>query len=154
MGGYGAISLALAYPDVFAAAASHSGVLAPMRGTSRREVPTESFSLDALRSSYGDALWSLFAGPFGSDSAGLAARDPGRLAARLQSRNPRMMPALRADCGTGDGLLEQNRFFRDSMQRLGIPLEYAEQDGGHSWDYWRRHAPASAAWLATRLSVP
>ena len=30
MGGYGAISLALAYPDVFAAAASHSGVLSPL----------------------------------------------------------------------------------------------------------------------------
>src|SRR5215207_2344427 len=30
MGGYGAVSLALAYPDVFSAAASHSGVLSPL----------------------------------------------------------------------------------------------------------------------------
>src|SRR6185503_1468477 len=30
MGGYGALSLALHYPDVFSAAASHSGVVSPM----------------------------------------------------------------------------------------------------------------------------
>jgi S-formylglutathione hydrolase FrmB len=154
MGGYGAISLALAYPDVFSAAASHSGVLAPARGTVRRDVDPARFSLDELRQSYGPALFALTAPAFGSDSLAWAARDPARLAARLQSRDPERMPALRADCGTGDLLLNQNRAFRDAMLSLGIPLDYFEHAGAHTWDYWRRHAAASAAWLATRLSVP
>jgi S-formylglutathione hydrolase FrmB len=153
-GGYGAIALALAYPDVFSAAASHSGVLAPSRGGRRSEVPGNRFDLDSLRASYAPWLWALHSPVFGKDSVSWAARDPGLLATRLLKRRPQLMPALYVDCGTEDFLLMQNRAFRDVLRNGSIQLSYVEHSGGHTWGYWRGHAPESAAWLAARLAVP
>lgn len=152
MGGYGAIALALTYPDVFSAAASHSGVLAPSEGGGRAPVPGDRFDLGALKASWG--LWSILEPVFGKDSVGWASRDPAVLASRLRKRSPQSMPALFVDCGTEDLFLHQNRSFRDALGILGVPLHYREHPGSHTWDYWRRHAAESAAWLAARLTVP
>jgi S-formylglutathione hydrolase FrmB len=154
MGGYGAIALSLSYPDVFSAAASHSGVLAPARGGGRIPVPDGRFDFDSLKASYSAWLWGLQLPVFGKDSAAWAARDPADLAARLRRTRPELMPALYVDCGTEDFLLPQNRAFRDAIRDSGGQLVYEEYAGSHSWDYWRRHAGESAAWLAARLTVP
>lgn len=154
MGGYGAVALALAYPDVFSAAASHSGLLAPARGGGRRAVPAQPFDLDSLRASWAPGLWALLPQVFGKDSVGWAARDPAILATRLRRKQPGMMPALYVDCGVDDFLLPQNRAFRDAIQASGGPLVYQEYPGSHTWDYWRQHAAESASWLAARLAVP
>jgi S-formylglutathione hydrolase FrmB len=154
MGGYGAISLALAYPDVFSAAASHSGVLAPVQGGGRAPAPAGRFNLDSLRASWTPALWATIRPIFGSDSAAWAAREPSMLAARLRRSHPEMIPALYVDCGTDDFLLSQNRYFRDAIRASGGQLMYQEFPGTHSWDYWSRYVAGSAAWLAARLAVP
>jgi putative tributyrin esterase len=154
MGGYGAISLALGYPDVFSAAASHSGVLAPSKGGGRLVVPEKRFDYDSLRASWSTGLWALMPGPFGKDSVGWAARDPANLEARLRARRPALLPALFVDCGTEDFLLPQNRAFRDAVRSSGGQLQYREHPGSHTWDYWRKHASESATWLAARLTVP
>lgn len=154
MGGYGAVTLALSYPDVFAAAASHSGVLMPARGGGRVNIAAGRFDIDSLRVSWSPGLWALVAPVFGKDSVGWAARDPARLAVRLRARRPDMMPALYVDAGTEDFLLHQNRFFRDAILASGGQLSYREYPGSHSWDYWRKHAAASVSWLAARLTVP
>jgi putative tributyrin esterase len=154
MGGYGAIALALAYPDVFSAAASHSGVLTPALGTSSAPVPLERFDIDRLRTSYGRGLFAVTSPAFGRDSTGWASRDPGHLASRLRARNPQLMPAIYVDCGTEDFLLAQNRSFRDRAGASLGQFTYREHPGGHTWDYWRQHAAESATWLAARLTVP
>jgi len=154
MGGYGAVALSLAYPDVFSAAASHSGVLAPARGSARATVSEGTFTLDAIRASYSERLWPLLSPVFGKDSVSWASRDPAQLAARLLRRHKELMPALRIDCGVDDPFLVQSRAFRDALQRLGVQHEYAEYRGSHTWDYWRVHGAESAAWLAARLTVP
>src|SRR5687767_11461230 len=119
MGGYGAITLALAYPDVFSSAASHSGVLAPARGGGRSPVPAQRFDLEALRASWAPGLWAIASPVFGKDSVGWAARDPARLAMRLRNSRPQMLPSLYVDCGTEDFLLHQNRAFRDAIVSSG-----------------------------------
>ena len=154
MGGYGAISLALSYPDVFSAAASHSGVLAPAKGGGRIVVPGNRFDYDSVRASYSAGLWALMPGAFGKDSVGWAARDPATLVRRLRARRPALMPSLFVDCGTEDYLLPQNRAFRDAVLSSGGQLQYREHAGSHTWDYWRKHAAESATWLAARLTVP
>jgi S-formylglutathione hydrolase FrmB len=152
MGGYGAMTLALRYPDVFAAAASHSGVLAPLLAGPRpyaapaRWAPT----VDSLRVLYG-RYWTTLPLAMGRDTAAWWARDPARLAARVRRERPALLPALYADVGTGDGLLGQNRAFRDALAALGVPLAYAEWPGAHTWDYWRAHVGESLAWLAARV---
>jgi S-formylglutathione hydrolase FrmB len=154
MGGYGAIALALSYPDVFSAAASFSGVLSPARGTGAVGAPTGRFDFDSLRKTYPPWLWTLIQPAFGKDSASWAARDPALLAARLHSRRPDMMPNLFVTCGTEDFLLTQSRAFRDAFRALGGQLVYEEHAGSHSWDYWRHSAGHATAWLAARLAVP
>jgi S-formylglutathione hydrolase FrmB len=154
MGGYGAVTLAMAYPDVFSAAASHSGVLAPAVGSTRATVPAGRFELELIRASYRPGLWPIAAAVFGKDSVGWASRDPRQLAARLWQRRPELMPALMFDCGTDDPYVVQSRAFRDALVRLGVPHQYREHSGAHTWDYWRRHAAESASWLAARLTVP
>jgi S-formylglutathione hydrolase FrmB len=156
MGGYGAIALALAYPGTFAAAASHSGVLAPLElapgSIGRGAVPRPAADSAAYRR-LRERWMPIVRVVFGADSAAWLARDPATLAARLAATG-RPMPALYADAGTNDVYAAQNRAFRNAMQARGIPLTYREWPGGHTWDYWRAHVGESLAWLAARLAPP
>jgi len=158
MGGYGALSLALRYPEVFAAGASHSGVLAPLFAGPRPYAAPVRWapSVDSLRTLY-RGYWTTLPLAMGRDTAAWWARDPARLAARLvaearRRERPALLPALFADVGVDDGLLGQNRAFRDAMGALGVPLAYAEWPGAHTWSYWRAHVGESLAWLGGRLT--
>jgi len=131
MGGYGAMKLALACPDRFAAAASLSGALdiasrvKEAEGEWREELANIFGDLDALAGSENDLL---------------------HLAARLAASDaPR--PALYQWCGTEDGLYRDNLRFRDHARRLGLDLEYEEGPGGHTWDLWDRQIQRVLEWL-------
>jgi putative tributyrin esterase len=153
MGGYGAVSLALRYPGLFAAAASHSGVLSPRyAGPTPYASPTRyAATVDTIRRRYSPALWSLMRPVFGSDTIGWRARDPAVYARQLvSSRAP--LPALFVDVGRDDPFLEQNRALRADLTALGIPVKYAEWPGKHDWAYWRRHAVESLTWMAERIA--
>ncbi len=115
MGGYGAIKLALKYPDLFCAAASHSGAL----GFGRRVFDPSSEWHTVLGESPAGGLNDIFALAETIDHAKL--------------------PALRIDCGTDDFLLEENRALQDHLTALNIPHEYEEHPGNHDWAYWNDH---------------
>lgn len=153
MGGYGAISLALRYPDVFAAAASHSGVLSPRyAGLAPYAPPTRyAATIDTIRARYAPALWALMHPAFGRDTAGWRARDPAVYARHLAASGARA-PTLFVDVGREDPFLEQNRAFRADVTALGIPIRYAEWPGKHDWAYWRAHVVESLRWMAERIA--
>ncbi|MGI9075825.1 MAG: alpha/beta hydrolase [Gemmatimonadaceae bacterium] len=155
MGGYGAVTLALRYPDVFAAAASHSGVLSPLYGGPRPFSPPVRYATDmqALRAGWG-RLWPWMYPAFGKDTAGWAARDPARIARRLAAaRQP--MPELRFDSGQDDKLvIDGNRALHAELSAWGIEHRYIELPGAHDWDYWRLHVPESLTWLAAIIGAP
>ncbi len=161
MGGFGAVTLALAYPDVYSAAASHSGVLAPAL-LGPRPLPVGATAGDLqwartpaeLRQAAGDMRFTRwFAPKFGTDTIGWYARDPGRLVQRLQVAGT-TVPALFFDGGVDDVYLEQNRAFAATLRALGVAHEYREPRGGHTWDYWRAQLPSSLAWLLQRVAAP
>lgn len=120
MGGYGAVKLALKYPQMFCAATSHSGaLLGPLERPEDRpkEIAPNVAEFEAV---FGTAYLG------GED-------DPVALA----SKCPRdQRPALRIDCGTSDFLLNQNRKFHAHLESLGYTHEYEEFPGGHEWAYW------------------
>jgi putative tributyrin esterase len=153
MGGYGAVSLALLYPDVYAAAASHSGVLAPLVGHVAPHAGNPLHARDAadLQRRTGP-LWRTMGPAFGRDTTGWWARTPARLLERLAARDRGAIPALWIDVGTADPFLAQSRDFRATLTRLGVPHEYRENPGAHDWPYWRRHVAGSLPWLAARLA--
>jgi S-formylglutathione hydrolase FrmB len=151
MGGYGAMTLALAYPDVFRAAASHSGVLSPRLRVGA--VPTDparyAGTVDELAAA-ARQLWRSQRPAFGPDTLGWRARDPQQLAARLAARVQRgdaRYPALQFDSGVDDVWAPHNRDFAASLTRLGVPHRYTEYPGAHTWSYWRTHLPESLAFL-------
>ena len=130
MGGYGAFKLALRRPDMFAAAASLSGVMdaAAMfheEGEDwHRELATIFGSADELRGGGAD----LFA-----------------LATNVAASKTR--PKLYQCCGASDPLLEENRRFRSHAKRLKLPLTYREGPGGHTWEYWDTMIERVVKWL-------
>ena len=153
MGGYGAVSLALAYPDVFSAAASHSGTLSLLvvGADSASESPRLAEDLEGLRRWWGERLWVMLEPVFGRDVAGWQARDPSTLVRRLRARGE-PVPALWVDVGVGDRYLPQSRHFAASLEQAGVPVTYTEHSGRHDWAYWRAHVPESLSWLGARIS--
>ena len=147
MGGYGAVKLALKYPEVFRAAASHSGALA--RPHEREPVYA------------GSEMHRVFGGNPGggpNDIYALAERFADRAQSGSKSgkeaagqRETTAKPALRIDCGTEDSLLDGNRTFHRHLENLGYAHEYEEHPGGHDWVYWDRQVQAAIRFFARAL---
>jgi S-formylglutathione hydrolase FrmB len=126
-GGDAALNLAFKHPELFSACGGHSGdyVLEKGLGT------------------------SAFLGP-----------EPG--ATRLLEENSvslyveRIVPQLRRqriyfDCGTSDESIGHNRAFHRALESLGVPHEYHEFQGSHTWSYWGRHLRESLLAVAGAL---
>jgi S-formylglutathione hydrolase FrmB len=151
MGGYGAVTLALEHPDRFVAAASHSGVLAPLYAGPHPFAPPlrTQTSVDSLRVGWG-GMWRAIAPAFGPTIASWEAREPAQLARRLKATG-QPVPDLFVDVGTEDHLADQSRAFHAELSGLGIPHAYAEWPGKHDWKYWHAHVGESLRWLADRV---
>jgi len=152
MGGYGAVSIALEHPDVFSAAASHSGVLSPLyagphpfSGPARYHT-----SIDSLAAGW-RGMWGAIASAFGGTIAAWAGRDPAHLVRRLHATGG-PVPALFIDVGAQDGLVDQSRALHAELTTLGIAHDYAEWPGKHDWKYWHAHVGESLRWLAARIA--
>jgi len=152
MGGYGAVSLALRYDDVFSAAASHSGVLAPLLATSGA-AKGEATDVDSLRARWIAGLWPALRLAFGGrDLYGWTARDPARMAKRALARGAKL-PPLMIDTGVNDPFTPQSRAFVAAARALGERVTYHEWPGAHDWDYWRAHVGESLAWLSSQIAT-
>lgn len=151
MGGYGAMTLALAYPHVFSAAASHSGVLSPRLRPDAAPGDSGRYGRNLAELAAGVRhLWPSLRPVFGVDTIAWRARDPQTLAERLLARVPRAdarLPALYFDSGADDLWTPHNRDFATSLARLGIAHTYREHPGAHTWDYWRARLPESLTFL-------
>ena len=152
MGGYGAMILSLRNPEVFSAAASHSGVVSAMYSGPKPFAPPARYAstVDELRA-LGSSFWNRYMRFYGSDLERWRAGDPARVAERLKQAN-RPIPALFIDCGREDGLVDQNRALDWELTRLGIAHKYAEWPGAHTWRYWAAHVPESMAWMARQMA--
>lgn len=124
MGGYGALRIALAYPDRYVSANSHSG------GLTIASRPTQPTRFPDLNLVFGPK-------PIGTD------HDLLHLARKV--RSARRLPHLRIDCGLEDHLLSESRQFHETLLKLKIPHEYEEFPGGHNWDYWEVHVREALA---------
>ncbi len=135
MGGYGALRLALGYPTRYVSANSHSGALAFGRRPNRADSPLAQAEFELI---------------VGTNPAGGPHDLHALAAAGLESRT---LPHIRIDCGTEDFLLEDNREFAAELARLGVPHQYEEFPGSHSWDYWDLHVREALAFHARHLGI-
>lgn len=123
MGGYGAVTLALRHPGMFASVTSTSGFLDPARLF--RFVPDARVR-----------MWNSH--PYSHDPRALLRESPTNL------------PPFALDCGTGDDLIADSRAAHRLLGELDIAHGYAEHPGGHDWDYWRARVPEHLAFHGSR----
>ncbi len=115
MGGHGALSLLCKHPELYDAAGSMSGVL----------------ELTASTRKYGLAQ---LLGDYREHRERWEKNSVLKLVEHLRGK-PR---GVLIDCGVADPFLPANRKVHRKMIELGIPHDYCERPGGHSWDYWTR----------------
>jgi putative tributyrin esterase len=154
MGGFGALQLAMRHKDVFAAAASHSGVDALLY---RGPHPYERGKADILTDA---SLWGRGIGPlgswirdiFGPDIANWRAHDPAFLVDTLKPGEL----ALYIDCGTEDGFLLHDgaAYLHDLLDAKKIEHAFFLGPGGHDFEFWRARLPESLAFLSAHVTAP
>ncbi len=120
MGGYGSWHLALDNPKKFCAAASLSGVVGwgedkPILNFVEKMFPTDAAKLYAT-----GALWP-------------------KIQALTDQKGAWRGPVLYFDCGKDDFLIQMNRDMERRLLEKGLPFEFAEFDGAHTWPYWDEH---------------
>jgi S-formylglutathione hydrolase FrmB len=135
MGGYGALRLALALPERFAAAASLSGALDVARICREAGKQGSRLARAEIEAMFGAGL----------TAAGTSA-DLWTLAEKLVAEG-KSVPKLFLACGTEDGLLAENRLFRKHLQSLKIEHAYGESRGDHEWGYWDEQIQRVLDWL-------
>jgi S-formylglutathione hydrolase FrmB len=151
MGGTGALTLALTYPQRFSATAAFSAVAAPFYiGPHPYRAPArQAASFDELD----QALGSPQPGRrrYGIDTTLWSRYDPER-AARVLQQSGGPLPTIRLDVGRDDPYIDQNRALDAALTALEVPHEYYERDGAHQWVYWRTHTAETLVWLARHLT--
>ena len=120
MGGYGAFKAALLRPELYAAAASFSGVL----------------SLAILQTMPDDPRRDEFAFLFGDlEKLAGSEHDPAVWLKRA-AQNPFLLPRLFIAVSRQEDIYPLSGMFHAACQSLGVQAEYHEEDGGHDWFFW------------------
>jgi S-formylglutathione hydrolase FrmB len=132
MGGYGALRFALRYPDLFVAVSAHSPALI---GT-LPNIKVSSEQAAAVAEVLGKAFGSRVDAAFWQRESPFTIVKDGPRPAGLQ---------IYFDCGTDDefGFNKGNQQFHELLTARGIPHEFHLYPGGHDWDYFAEHLPAS-----------
>jgi S-formylglutathione hydrolase FrmB len=147
MGGFGAFSLAMRHPDLFGAAASHSGVIALLYAGPHPYVKgQERIGSDVAH--WGEEvgpIGPLVRGIFGPDVANWRAHDPATLIGSLEKGKL----ALYLDCGTEDGFVlhDAAAYVHDLLDARGIAHTYYRGPGRHDFSFWRGRLPYSLAFF-------
>jgi putative tributyrin esterase len=121
MGGYGAMTLGLRHPDMFAAIASMSGALATARSAFSRPI-TDPKLKKVLQDDFG-AL----------DNPLRAEEDPFELIKKIPADK---LPDLYFSIGSSDFLLKDNLDFLELLTKLKVRFRYSEVPGPHEWPVW------------------
>lgn len=129
MGGFGALKLALNYPERFGAAASLSGV-----------VDLKGIDLDQRSGHIARRIWD------GAGVAGTVDDLPGL----LRAAEPGTLPPFYLACGTEDFLFDVNREVIALAQERGHDVTTSIGPGDHEWGLWDREIRKVIDWLPLR----
>jgi putative tributyrin esterase len=121
MGGYGAVKAALLHPELYAAAASFSGVLTlavlkliPEADPRRKEFATLFGDLEKIEGGEHDpAVWL-----------------------QRAAHSPAQLPRLFISVGRQEDVYPLSGMFHAACQSKGVASDYHEEDGAHDWFFW------------------
>ncbi len=156
MGGLGAWQLAMRHPDLFAAAASHSGAIGLTYKGPRPYVPGHpndvTFQDAPPKSATGNDMIDWVVGIYGHDKANWSAHDPELLLQKVEPGKP----ALYLDCGTEDEFhfFDQAAYIHDALLARHIEHAYFIGPGNHSFKFWAPREVESLRWLQSHVAKP
>ncbi len=151
MGGFGALELGMRHTDLYAAAASHSGVDSlTYKGphpyvAGKVELVTDFHGWGRAAENILPSFAAWMKGIFGEDAAVWKAHDPTTLAASLE---PGKL-ALYLDCGMQDvfALEDAASYLHEVLTSRKIDHVFFLGPGGHDFDFWRPRLPESLKFL-------
>ena len=121
MSGYGAVKLAMEAPEMFGSAVAQGGSFRRGGRLGFTDWPK------AIAADYGRL--------FGLDPEG----GPNDIFALAEKLDPDRAPAIRIEVGLDDVLLQHSRDLHAHLESLGIPHDYHEYPGNHSFETWDEH---------------
>jgi enterochelin esterase family protein len=141
MGGFGAVGIALAYPDRFAAAASLSGAFWMALDEDK---PLD----DDLRARVARVFEGAFGSPFARET--FLKHSPYALAMGYPDARPK--PAVYLVSGAEDrfGLVEQSRVMLRVLTAKQFDVAFETVPGDHEWGTWERSLPMALEFIARR----
>ncbi|MCR5295829.1 MAG: esterase family protein [Clostridiales bacterium] len=132
MGGYGAMRLALTYPDHYAGAASFSGAV-DLAGV-------------LYQGSLGNAAHRVF-----GDLEEIKGTEYDTFHLMEKNANAPRKPWLYVSCGTKDFLFDQHKAFVSALRKNGWEvLGHEEPDVTHEWSFWDTQIQAFIELIAAR----
>ncbi len=139
MGGYAALRMGLAHPDLFRAVATHSAMLLEKVPTA--EEGAGRWHMTAFHKVFGDPI----------DTALWTANDPLALALKVEAKTA---PALYFDCGSEDryGLFAGNRELHKRLEARGVAHEFGLYPGDHGYEYVRTVLDKSLRFLGRQFA--
>lgn len=132
MGGYGAMKIAIRYPDTFGGCASLSGAL-DIADLARK------FNLCEWR--------GIFAFDLQRASQLKGSRHDLFKLVRCHSENDGLFPELYLWCGEHDRLMDCNGRMHELLDELGVEHRYEHSEGNHSWKWWDMHIQDALEYL-------
>lgn len=158
MGGYGALKIALNYPDRFSYCASMSGVLdlGLLKNAREYEHAADDAYLQAMRESDYETYRRIMDIRLCFGTMDGYRSPENNLIAALESCAARgvQLPELYLSIGRQDYLYETNVPFRAKLDALKIPYRYEEFDGRHEWAVWDKKIQDVLDWLPVQSSKP
>lgn len=145
MGGFGAMELSLRHPELFSAAASHSGAVALLYKGPHPFAPGKATLVDKVQTGGGGPIGAWLQGVFGKTLEDWRKYDVVTLATAL----PPGKVALYFDCGTEDSfqLHDNVQYVHEALDAKRIPHEFFLGPGGHDFNFWRPRLPNSLTFL-------
>lgn len=139
MGGYGALRMALTYPETFGRCASFSGAL--MLGSREYLEKLKGYQDPGRKSDYVEMKEidrSMYYGALGAYGPELEYRPEDDLLSlgkkAMASGAP--LPEVLLTCGTEDFLLEVNQSYSQKLNEMGIFNQLKTWPGIHNWLFW------------------
>lgn len=125
MGGYGSLKFGLKYPEKFVLVGSFSGALGAASWSAKTLGNGWKALTDSITSVYGD-----------DDSQTRKDNDIYKMVREITPEKAETLPFIYLDCGTEDGLIQQNRDFITLLLEKKIPHEARQLPGKHDWKFW------------------
>ncbi|MDD4781056.1 MAG: alpha/beta hydrolase family protein [Tissierellia bacterium] len=139
MGGYGALKIALKYPDIFGKCGSFSGAL--MIGTKKNLYELSNWIDPGVSNEYCEeyeikkALQKGCMAAYGESFTFKEDEDLFCLAKKAK-HSKKNLPKILMTCGTEDFVYDINKKYVDYLKELDIDREFHEWPGIHDWKFW------------------